>query len=236
MKHLIYIYLIFPALILFSCNSGVKGEGTADIAQDYMIDNYKNIEATGKFKLLLVPNDSAYISVQTHANLIENLEIYNQGSTLNISEKKPIDSFESYVVYVYYNQDIEKITISDRVLMETQDDLITEEIRITANDATIIRQFNLIAKDAKIIANNKSEIEISGRATTALLKAKEYAKMELEDLDIKVAEVDLAGESDVKAKISKELTGRVLNNSTLYYEGTPSKDVDVKDRGEIIKD
>ena len=98
------LFLLFSiSFCLISCKNGIVGEGTADLAQDYKISNFTEIEANGIFKLMLVESDSTYVSVQTHENLIQNMDISNSGNTLKISEKKDVDSFESYEVYVYYN-------------------------------------------------------------------------------------------------------------------------------------
>lgn len=230
-----YFILIPFILALFtSCNDGLKGDGAPDMAQNYKVEPFDDVQAEGKFKLILIPNDSSYVSVQTHKNLIDNMEIYVQNNELFIGEKENVESFESYVVYLYYNQPINDISVHKKVLMESSSKLSFDKIDIKAEDESIIRQFVIDAKEADITVADKAEISISGNATTLDLVGKNYAKIGLEALNVKVLDVDLSGESDVLANISKELNGRVLENATLHYIGNPQKDVDVKDNGEIL--
>ena len=232
------ILFLIPLILYFltSCNDGLKGEGDAGLAQDFKVEPFTDIVADGSFKLILIPNDSTYVSVQTHKNLIENMKIYVQNHSLNISEKESINSFESYVVYLYYNQSLEEISLNGKVLLENSSTLNFDNLELKMHDASIIKQFPLSAKEMEITIDGKAEITLSGSASTLKVKAKEYAKVNLEDFPVKVLEVDLAGEAEVIANIEKELDGRVLENSTLRYTGSAVKDVDVKDSGEIIKE
>lgn len=233
MKKFFYLIPLF-LLIFISCEKSIKGEGNSNLAQDYKVEPFTDVAANGKFKLILIPNDSAYVSVQTHRNLIENMDIYVQNKTLKIGEKKKIDSFESYVVYLYYNNQLDDLTIGEKVLMESSGKLTFDQLDITAKDESIVQQFVINAKESDFTVENKAELNISGVSTSVDLKAKDYAKVGLEGLDVKVLDVDLSGEADVLANVNKELKGRVLNNSTLTFIGSAVKDVNVKDKGEII--
>ncbi|MDO5655795.1 MAG: DUF2807 domain-containing protein [Flavobacteriaceae bacterium] len=221
-------------LLLTSCSDQIKGEGDAQLAQDFMVENFSDIEASGKFKLLLIPNDSAYVSVQSHRNLIENMDIYVRNKTLTIAEKKNVDSFESYVIYLYYTNELKSIEISEKVLLESASTLTFDKFKISAKDQAVVQQFVLNAKEVDLKVDDKAEVRISGTASTVDLKAKDYASVEIESLPTKVLKVDLSGEAEVMANVNKELKGRVLQNSTLRYIGSAVKDVDVKDKGEII--
>lgn len=234
MNKVIFISLILSFLFT-SCTDSVKAEGDAGLAQDFKVETFDAISADGSFKLILIPNDSSYVSVQTHRNLIENMNIYVQNKTLHIAENKPVENFESYVIYLYYHQDLKEISIADKILLESATSLNFDNFQLKTSDASMVEQFSINAKEAEITALDKSEIILTGQASTLKLKAKAYAKLDLNDLDISVLEVDLAGDAHVKAKIDKKLSGRILQNSTLTYMGNPVKDVEVKENGEILK-
>lgn len=229
------LFLCLSALILFiSCENSLTGEGDASLAQDYQLDDFDAVNASGKFKLVLIPNDSSYLSVQSHKNLINNMDIYVRNKTLNIGESEEVNSFESYVVYLYYDKQMDKVSIHNKVYLESSNPLVFDDIEINASDESVIKQFAINAKEVDIQALDKAEVEISGTASTVDLKAKDFASVSLENLAVKVMDLDLSGESEVVANVNKELTGRVLENSTLRYMGNPQKDVEVKDNGEIL--
>ena len=216
MNKFLFILSLF-SLSLTSCSDGIKGEGDVGLAVDFKIENFDAIKADGSFKMILIPNDSSYVSVQTHKNLIENMDIYVQIKTLHIGEQTAVEAFESYV------------------LLETQGIINFDDFELETSDASNVNQFGIIAKEAKITVLDKSEVNVHGETSTLKLKAKDYAKVNLSDFDVRVIDVDLAGEADVEAKIGKELSGRILQNSTLEYQGNPMKDVEVKDNGELLK-
>lgn len=234
MKKIIPIILIF-GLILSACTEGIKGEGDANGSVDFKIEPFDAIDANGSFKLVLIPFDSSYVSVQSHENLIQNMDIYVQNKTLHLGEKTPVERFESYVVYMYFNGNLNEISTAGKVLLETEGIIEIDDFELTTKDASNVNQFGLIAKEAKMSALDKSEVTINGEVSKLNLKSKDYAKVNLEDFKVKVLDVDLAGEADVQVDVSKELTGRVLQNANLTYDGNPTKDVEVKDNGEIIK-
>ena len=229
------LFLLFSiSFCLISCKNGIVGEGTADLAQDYKISNFTEIEANGIFKLMLVESDSTYVSVQTHENLIQNMDISNSGNTLKISEKKDVDSFESYEVYVYYNQPIEEISINGKILLESAGVFRGNELELETNDNSRIDLFNMDLKQLDIEAEENSEITLQGKTTKLnIKKAKGATVINLSDLVSNVANVNLSDEAKVELNVENELNGRVQNNASLEYIGNPKKDVDVKDRGTI---
>lgn len=220
-------------LFLTSCNSSITGEGSADMAQDYKISNFTEIKAKGLFKLMLVESDSTYVSVQTHKNLIENMDISNSGNTLNIAEKKNVDSFESYEVYVYYSQTIEVIKIDGKILLESAGNLIGKGLKIETKGNTTIDQFSTTIKDLEIEAKDNSEITLKGEATKLKVNAENVTVVNLSELISNIADVYLSDEAKAKINVKNELNGKISNNALLEYQGNPKKDVDVKDRGKI---
>lgn len=232
MKKSLIILSLF-SFILMSCESNVKGEGDTAVAQDFRVESFSEIDVEGKFKLYLVPNDSLFVSVQTHQNLIDNLEIKTDGETLNISEKIKVSEFEKYEIYVYYNQRISSYKLAGKVLMENEDYIDLDQVEFELNDDAKIRDFKVKAKDTEISAEDKTEINLIGATTTLSIESKDYAELDLQDYPCKVLEVEMKGESEAEVDVSKEMEGAVKENATLIYEGTPAKDVEVKDRGEI---
>lgn len=227
------LLLLLLSVILFSCEKTITGEGPADIAQDYQVNNFTKIKAKGMFKLMLLNSDSSYVSVQTHKNLIDNVEISTTGNTLNIDEKKEVEGFESYEIYVYYSKPLTEIEIDGKILAQLGGTLIGNKLDIKTQSGAGIDQFNIAVKELTIKAQDKSTIHIEGESTKLKLDTKNLASADLQQLATNVTEVDLKDESQAKVKVENELKGRILNNASLEYTGNPKKDVDIKDRGKI---
>ena len=228
------VFLTMMILALSACTNSIEAEGNAEIAQDFKVENFDKISAVGNFKMILIPNDSAYVSVQSHQNLIDNMDIYVRNKTLYIKENKEVENFESYVVYLYFNQ-LKEISISGKILLETSNPLIFDKIEITASDRSMIQQFDVTVKEANFTVLDKSEVDIIGEATKVKLKAKDYANVDLLNLETKIMELDLGGNADVKVNVNNELSGRILQNSSLKHEGNPVKNIEIKENAEISK-
>uniref|UniRef100_UPI0039A66A72 GIN domain-containing protein n=1 Tax=Ornithobacterium rhinotracheale TaxID=28251 RepID=UPI0039A66A72 len=220
-------------LSLISCQKDITGEGSADMAQDYKVQNFDKIEAKGMFKITLIENDSAYISVQTHENLIENLDISTSGNTLKINEKKEVNGFESYNVYVYYNQPIEEIDLAGKVLAESAGIIQGNKLDISTQDEAKVNQFSVNLKELEAEAKDKSEMAISGVVTKLSLEGKGLSSIQFDRLSATVASVNLNDEAKAALAVQNELSGKISDNTSLEYSGNPKKDVDVKDRAKI---
>lgn len=230
--------LLLPLITLsgfmfFSCSQSVTGEGDADMAQDYKIEDFNEVDAQGIFKLYLIENDSAYVSVQTHRNLIENIALSNVGKTLKIREKLPVDGFETYEVYVYYKHPVESIVLGEKVLLESANTIKTESMEIATRDKARVNLFVVDAKELEINAKDKSEIEMQGEVTELNIKAKDLTSIELKNLKARVLDLDLSNEAAASVNVESEMEGSVSDNSILEYRGNPKKDVDIKDRATI---
>ncbi|MRJ10707.1 hypothetical protein EDL98_06370 [Ornithobacterium rhinotracheale] len=218
---------------LFSCQQSITGEGSADMAQDYNVQNFDKIDAKGMFKITLIENDSAYISVQSHENLIENLDIATKGNTLNIKEKKEVDGFESYNVYIYYNHPIEEIDLAGKVLAESAGIFRGNKLEISTKDEAKVNQFSVNLKELDAEAKDQSEMTISGVSTKLDVEGKNLSTINFDKLNTTVAKVELSDEAKAKLDVQNELSGKIANNTSLEYSGNPKKDVDVKDRAKI---
>ncbi len=226
-------FLLLTVLLFFSCKSSIKGEGEPDLVQDYPVQSYKNIKAEGSFKLLLIPNDTAYISVQTHKNLIENISVKSEGDEVVISENQPVSSFEEYVVYAYYKENLEEVEISGKILLESQSSVNTDDFLLDVRDDAIVRQFEINSKELDLTVENKAEVTLRGETDDLNLETTEYAKVTLEDFKADHVDVDLSDNSHVYVWAKNELEGVVTNNAILVYRGNPNKDVDLKDKGQM---
>lgn len=218
---------------LISCQQSITGEGAANMAQDYKVQSFDEIEANGMFKITLIENDSAYISIQSHQNLIENLDIATKGNTLTIKEKKEVNGFESYNVYVYYNHPIVEIDLGGKVLAEASGTFSGNKLEIYTGDQARVDQFNVNLKELKAKAKNQSEITLAGVATKINVDAEDFGKLNLGKLNTTVAKVELSNEAKAELEVQNELSGKIENNTTLVYSGNPKKEVDVKDRAKI---
>lgn len=229
------IFLLFILFIFSSCQKEIEGEGEAGIAQDFMLEKFNDVQAKGIFKLLLIENDSAYVSVQTHQNLIENINIYVQRGTLHIEEKQPVSSFESYVVYLYYN-DLKKVEIQEKVLCEPADKIIQDKLELKAYGDAKFDAFDIETEELSLRAENSSSIRIKGLAKNAKFKAKNQAQINATEMRARVVDLDLAGEAEVQASIEDEIKGRVLDSSVIRYTGNPQKNIEVKDHAQVVKE
>ncbi len=227
------VLFLFLILGLFSCKSSVKGEGQPDFVQDYPVQSFNNIKAEGSFKLLLIPNDTAYISVQTHKNLIENISVQSNDNDVEITEKEPVSSFEEYVVYVYYKDNLEETRIAGKVLLESQDVINSNEFNLEVRDNAIVRQFELNVKELDLTVEDKAEVTLNGETSELDLETTDFAKVTLEDFKADDVQVDLSDNSHVYVWAKNELEGVVTSNAVLLYKGNPSKDVDLKDKGQM---
>lgn len=219
-----------------SCEKNLIGEGDPDVVQDFVIkDSFENLEADGLFKMVFVQSDTTYVSVQSHRNLVDNMDIYVKGATLHFAEKKPVSRFEKYEIYFYSKRPLRKIKLYNKVLCQASEKIIQDQLVLEAYENSIFNMFEIDTNELKLRSEDDASMNLFGVTKELIVKSKDKSKVDVSGLRCRVLEADLADKSDVVSQIEDEIKGRVLDNSVLTYDGNPSKNVEIKDRAQIIK-
>jgi hypothetical protein len=237
--YIIVLSLILTAVIFSGCTifGQVTGEGDV-ISRLYNFTGFTEIEIGTAIDFEIVPLDSYSISVKTHQNLFDYINISQSGKTLFIS-LKPIKYSRADLTVTITLPVLNQVVVtgtshgkvkgfsSDQMFLlkasgDTTLDLDVEagatEIRL---DGTAILVGRLIAANLNLEMSGDSRTSLNGSSANLLLKASENSLVNLPEFAVQDASVFLAKTSQATLTLSGKLDAELTGISILNYSGSP---------------
>lgn len=229
----ILIFLIIP-LLFISCNSSIDGEGMGNIEQEFATDVFSNLKINCNCDVTIIPSTVSKVVVESHQNLIDNLQIKSKKKDLEITESKNVDSYELYNVNVYVNEGISKIDLEKNANAKFSGTVRAEKLKLTVKDKSHLSEAHVqdirnleldMDKDAKVVLTGSAvnvKINSSGKSDANL------SGLTAVDVDFKTKDY-----SSISLHVLKGMSGTASDNSQVLYTGDPKKDATEKDKARI---
>lgn len=232
MRNLILLFILIAAT---SCNSGLEGEGTASVKKEFTFTSFNSIEANCNCDITLIPSETSKVVVESHQNLIDNLDLKLKGNELEISEKKNVGQFDLYNILIYLPSDLKEIELNKQARLKTSGTIKANRLKIEANDQSSISQTYLDIKDLKLDISDQSGAVISGIAINLRVSSSDEAIGNFSELQAVEIDFDAEDNSHISLYAMKNLSGKAENNAQVSYKGDPYKNTTEKDRAFINK-
>lgn len=232
MRNLILLFILIAAT---SCNSGLEGEGTASVKKEFTFTSFNSIEANCNCDITLIPSETSKVVVESHQNLIDNLDLKLKGNELEISEKKNVGQFDLYNILIYLPSDLKEIELNKQARLKTSGTIKADRLKIEANDQSSISQTYLDIKDLKLDISDQSGAVISGIAINLRVSSSDEAIGNFSELQAVEIDFDAEDNSHISLYAMKNLSGKAENNAQVSYKGDPYKNTTEKDRAFINK-
>jgi hypothetical protein len=233
MKNLILILTV--SLLAFSCNSKIDGENAATAKKEFKATDFKNLDVNCNCDVTVIPSEISKVVVESHQNLIDNLEIVSNEKNLKIKEKKPVGEYDLYNVNIYTNPGLSEIELSKQTKMKISGTLKSEKLKIEAKDQSFVNQAYLDIQDLELDFSDQSNVNLSGTAINLNLDIADESIADLSNLQTVKTEFNAEGNAMTTLHALKDLTGKAIDNSKIFYLGDPDKDTAEKDKATITK-
>lgn len=223
------------ALALTSCSSSIDGEGAATVQKEFTANTIKDLDVSCNCNVILVPGNKSGVKVESHQNIIDNLEVEAKDTSLKIKEKSNVDQYSAYDVYVYVTRDLENIAIEKQTSLTTSGTLNVDKLDLTATDQSRINQTFLITNNFDLKAEDQSNIMLEG--TAGSMKIKAYGESKLNLFKYEVNEADFTTDDNALLDINarQTLSGSAKGNSIVNFMGDPNKETKISDRAQVLK-
>lgn len=229
------ILLGFLGLVATSCSSSIDGEGTATAQKEYTADNIKDLSVSCNCNVILVPGNKSGVKVESHQNIIDNLEVEAKNNAVTIKEKSNVDHYSAYDLYVYVTRDLEKIDVNKQTSLTTSGTLNVDELTMSAKDQARINQTFLITNNFDLKAEDQSNIMLEGTAGTMKVKAYGESKLNLFKYEVNEANFTTDDNALLDINARQTLYGSAKGNSIVNFMGDPNKDTKIADRAQVLK-
>lgn len=227
------IPLSFVVFALASCSSGIEGEGAATAQKEIAIEAFSNLEINCNCELTLIPGATTKILVESHQNLVDNLEAKLNGKDLEIKEISKVQSADLYNVIVYFNPELNQIELNNQTKMKVSGTLKADQFSIEVNDQSNIQETFVEITDLKLSLSDQSMVNLTGTIINLNLKSSGESKAVLTGTQAVEIDFNAADNSHLSVYAMKDLIGKATGNAQVYYKGDPKKDTTEKDKAKI---
>ncbi len=204
---------------------GLVGNGTV-VSQTRELGAFKRVEVSSALTAHITTGARA-VSVRADENLLPYLETVVEGDTLVARVKAGSNVAKATALEVsIVNDMLEGVTASGAATVTAAATPATT-FPVVASGACDLSVTGISATQVTIDASGASKVTLTGAATSAAITASGASTLELKQLPVQAATLEVSGASTVKAAVSGTLTGSVSGASSVSITGTPTGEVNV---------
>lgn len=234
MKHIV---LILSLLVFVGCQSDIKGDGPANKTKVYHFTNIKeiNFQTNAQVKFILNESDSTKVEIQSHQNLIENLEVSQKDDILKLSEKENVMENDVYMVTIYVNQKILDLNLAKGTNAQFFGRFIFNELKLGVKDSAKITELDIQGKQLNLRVEDFGRVEMSGHLSQLDLHISDFANAQMKALFCDEADIDASGETKTSLTVIKELAVNATEKAEVFYLSDPNKKIKSDDQSIVRK-
>ena len=236
---LFHLAVLSSLIILSSCQffggERIHGDGNI-ITQEKNIGSFNKVEVSGSVKVHIRQDPTASVKIETDQNLMQYLDIYNDGNTLVIRTKQgySLDPTKDVIAYVSAPsfRDIDVSGACDII----GDGLISgnEELSMhVSGSGDIMMQVDLPKINTEI--SGSGSVSLKGRATDFSARVSGSGDIRCFDLVTENASLDLSGSSEAEVNANKKLDIDASGSSTIEYKGNANVNQNISGSGSVKK-
>lgn len=219
MKSPISFKTAVPVLLAFFFFTSLsKAQQNKNIA----LTNFNGITVSSGIDLYLTQSNSENIKVSAHKDLLENVIIEKNGSTLTVKYKSNegwgrMFKGESIKVYINY-KNLNAITASGGSDVFSQNTIKTPKLNVRASGGSDV-SLDIIADDLEVTTSGGSDVKLKGKVKNMILQTSGGSDVEAYQLISEYAKVTSSGGSDANVYVTKGLEASASGGSDINYKG-----------------
>lgn len=217
------ILILISSFSIISCNSGLEGEGAAIAKKEFAVDQFNSIEANCNCDITIIPSEISKVVVESHQNLIENLELNSKRGELIIKEKKNVGKYDLYNINIYSPSNLNEIELNNQSKMKVSGTIKADKFKIEVNDQSTIGQTYVDIKNFELDLSNQTHVTISGTVINLDLDASDESNANLAELQAVEIDFEVKNNANVSIYALKDLSGKASDNAQVSYKGDPNK-------------
>lgn len=235
------ILIALASLLVAACsNFVVVGSGKL-VTKTFDLADFSSVEAGGIFRLEMVRDNSYSVTVTTDDNVADLLRVGKSGSTLKL-DLAGGRSYNSVTLEARVTMpELRGLDLSGASRGTLSGFSSSTDLNIDISGASRLEIVDVTAGDTEIEASGASRatgairasrvrLDASGASTLALdgtadeadVEGSGASRLELENLALGRANVDLSGASSATVNVSGRLDIELSGGSTLHYTGSPT--------------
>ncbi|MBA2745131.1 MAG: DUF2807 domain-containing protein [Flavisolibacter sp.] len=238
MKRLSLLVLLF-AFSVSSCRyfggERVVGDGNV-VKQQKKVGSFSAIDVSGSIQLH-ISQDAAYsVTMETDNNLLEYLDIYNDGEVLVVKSKDGFNLKPTEDIIVYVSApSFTSIDVSGACAIFGDSRITgTNALKISASGASTI-SLDVDLPKLTTDVSGSSDIDLRGSVSDLVIQASGASKISAMNLLTQNADLDLSGASEVELTATRAMKVEASGASNIRYRGDAAVTQSVSGAGSVTR-
>jgi hypothetical protein len=213
------------ALTLTACSSfdreGVRGSGVV-VTRDYDIDDFDRIRVGRALEVSIQPGDGHRIELTADDNIVSYITVDRRGDTLVLDVDDDVSLRRATHRFEITMPTLERLELHGAATAQISDFAFGDAVELDLSGASELDGEGLQADALELGLSGASEIRLAGVGERATIHASGASFVELRELTVAEAEVELHGASKANIMATDRLEADLSGVSKLRYGGVPS--------------
>jgi hypothetical protein len=236
MRNIIFVLICF-ALFFCSCEfmggKRVTGNGVLSTQQRNLGD-FNGVDVSGPIKVFISQNSVSSVKIEGDENLLEYIEIENQGDDLEIRTRRGYNLRPRSGIKIYITApSFDKLAVTGSGELKTQTKISNGKnvgVSVTGSGDMIL---NIDAPSINSEITGSGNITINGGTRNFSTEVTGSGEVHAFDLLSENTKVTITGSGDVEIFASKQLDINISGSGDVKYKGNPSVNKSVAGAGDI---
>ncbi len=197
----------------------IQGSGKI-ITKDVPVQAFESLNASGVFALELSQGSSESVKIEGDDNLVDLIEVKNEGSTLKISMKKGqnFNSKKSIRVYVSF-RNLKSMDLSMVGNTHSSQSLSFTDLKIKNQNVGSL-DLNISTRTLDVENNSVGSIKLTGKAESAKIENNGVGSIQAGDFLVQKMDIENSGvgsatvNASVELKVKDTFLGKVTNKGS----------------------
>lgn len=208
---------LFLCMVTFPLMAQEVGRGPI-ITEERQVEAFDAINAHGAQEIILKQGEAYMVVIETHENLMPNIELTVKDNTLDIRIKK-VKKYDEMTFYVTCPE-YKKVTASGAAELTSSSQLNGSDLAIKASGASELK-LDLNYTNVATEVSGASEVTLSGQASTLVADVSGASELKAGALKTSNAVASASGASECLVNASASLTYEVSGASEVRYVEKP---------------
>jgi hypothetical protein len=226
MKHKLF-KIFLAALIIFSilipgcsrAGSALNGSGTI-VVQDLKAADFNSINVKGVFEVEISQSESYKMTLSTDSNLLSRIQVSLEHKILKLSIEAPATFFPTSLKVKIAMPELIALNLSDGAKAVITSFHLKDQFSLFLSGDSIL---NGAMEADQIVLNlsDASSVNLIGAATSLELDCKGISKVDLGNLSLTTAQINLREASEATLNVTGRFDATLNDASKVYYLGNP---------------
>ncbi|PLX13357.1 MAG: hypothetical protein C0598_03775 [Marinilabiliales bacterium] len=243
MRILNFLFILFISLGIQSCKKDLGDcfKSTGEITTEFReLNSVSNIILRDNINLMLIPSDSNGIEITAGKNLLNKINSYQTGDTLELSNTNScnwVRDFSKEITAKVFVKDLMSVSYRSIGDINCSDTLYSDSLKIDVYEgAGSIDLLSVTPFLKTAIHYGTADIKISGRAQVTQVYSASWGLTDLRDMNTEFCYINNSSSNDVYVYVNRTLSVSISGIGNVFYKGDPINiSQDIAGSGRLLK-